>query len=565
MPSPLKYEEMPPFDEAVNAFLAREVMTRDQFNVVAAEMRTRAYTIAGINSAEILQSTHNSITSAIKDGQTLEDFKKFADSTLFKSDWHQETVFRTNIQNAHGVGHWEQAQETKALRPYAMYTGISDNRIRETHAALVGMVFPIDHPFWSMYWPPWGYNCRCQPVTLSQYEVDAAGLQVSQLLPPDLPLPKGDFITPVRGLGTFHPDLSPFTTDIARAVSDDLLSHEIISKLPALAPVVPVAPEIKPKVHLSEYQLRTLEFADSVGGFNKDRMDYIIDMMKYEVKRDPRWNDIANEEWVKKLHAKVLEDTRAGNLDLTINRELARDSKSAQNILEEGRFKNQYETGTSKGYLGPEKGSGRDRWEGYLSNGEIQKNPEYTFIKDGDGLPVDLAKERPIYGYLNSEPAKQLNGTYGHVSFHLEKEVSSRSTFTLGNSSTHNQNDYLLNINGTLGRYNENNLGLIHNLILENNPKTLLGYTEGTVELHSLSAGVQHGYLETQIYGGVEIARDVKFITVNAPYYQRDFKEKEFMARWGKVVEIAKKYNKPIAILLDGNEDKILWSWAPEK
>src|SRR4030042_1453082 len=130
-----EWGDMPPFAEAVAWFLDKEILTREDFNKLAAE--------------EILTRP-----------------------------WHRETVFRTNVLSSYGAGHWEQAQEIRALRPYARYSAVMDGRTRPSHAALHGLIFPLDHPFWRTYWPPWDYNCRCFAVTLSQWEVEQGGLQV---------------------------------------------------------------------------------------------------------------------------------------------------------------------------------------------------------------------------------------------------------------------------------------------------------------------------------------------------------------------------------------------------
>src|SRR4030042_1976036 len=116
-------------------------------------------------------------------GQDLPPFQEaggFVKATeeILTRPWHRETVFRTNVLSAYGAGHWEQAQEIRSLRPYARYSAVMDGRTRPSHAALHGLIYPLDHPFWRTYWPPWDYNCRCFAVTLSQWEVEQGGLQV---------------------------------------------------------------------------------------------------------------------------------------------------------------------------------------------------------------------------------------------------------------------------------------------------------------------------------------------------------------------------------------------------
>ena len=44
------------------------------------------------------------------------------------------------------------------------YRTAHDNRVRPTHAALEGVTLPISDSFWTEYYPPNGWNCRCSVV-----------------------------------------------------------------------------------------------------------------------------------------------------------------------------------------------------------------------------------------------------------------------------------------------------------------------------------------------------------------------------------------------------------------
>lgn len=44
------------------------------------------------------------------------------------------------------------------------YRTAQDDRVREDHAILHGTTLPPSDPFWSLYLPPNGWNCRCQAV-----------------------------------------------------------------------------------------------------------------------------------------------------------------------------------------------------------------------------------------------------------------------------------------------------------------------------------------------------------------------------------------------------------------
>jgi SPP1 gp7 family putative phage head morphogenesis protein len=204
-----------PFEEAVNFFLGKRIMTRAEFDKLAAAEKAKAFTAAYVCQADELQVVYDAVLAAIDKGQTLSDFVAATEEFLTKP-WHRETVFRTNVLSAYGRGHWEQAQDIKALRPYARYSAVMDGRTRPRHVALHGLIYPLDSPFWQLYWPPWDYNCRCAAITLSQWEVDSQGLQVQQTMGANLPQPT-KFTSPARG-GDFQPDYDKYTPELAAQV-----------------------------------------------------------------------------------------------------------------------------------------------------------------------------------------------------------------------------------------------------------------------------------------------------------------------------------------------------------
>ena len=215
--------EMPPFEEAVDWFIAKTAMTRAQFDQLAAAEKGKAFTAAYVHQADQLQRVYDACREAIEQGRTLAEFKKQVGEVLTQP-WHRETVFRTNVLSAYGAGHWEQAQEIKYLRPYGRYSAVMDGRTRPTHAALHGLVYPLDHPFWKSYWPPWDYNCRCGAVTLSEWEVERDNLEVRRELRPDLPPPAKKFQSPAAGV-SFSPDYGKYEPGLAEQLRETVANY----------------------------------------------------------------------------------------------------------------------------------------------------------------------------------------------------------------------------------------------------------------------------------------------------------------------------------------------------
>ena len=145
------------YGQAVDFFLSKRIMPRAEFDQLAAAEKATAFTAARVTTADSLQTVYDEVGRALQQGTTLADFKKDT-AGILDNAWHRETVFRTNVMGAYGLGHWEQAQAVKAMRPYVRYSAVADMRTRPWHMELQGLVFHLDDPFVVEHWCPWEYN-----------------------------------------------------------------------------------------------------------------------------------------------------------------------------------------------------------------------------------------------------------------------------------------------------------------------------------------------------------------------------------------------------------------------
>jgi SPP1 gp7 family putative phage head morphogenesis protein len=85
-----------------------------------------------------------------------------------KSDSQVETIFRTQLQIAQNAGRWQedQSEEIQEILWGYKYVTVGDDRVRPEHEALDGVTLPKDDDFWQTYWPPNGWNCRCQVIPI---------------------------------------------------------------------------------------------------------------------------------------------------------------------------------------------------------------------------------------------------------------------------------------------------------------------------------------------------------------------------------------------------------------
>lgn len=101
-------------------------------------------------------------------GQTIQELqKKFHELKALDMSAvipNAETVVRTESMKILASSRVKSSAE---LESYGMqlwgwrYHAIADSRARETHKAQDGVTAPVEDPFWKIWIPPNGYNCRC--------------------------------------------------------------------------------------------------------------------------------------------------------------------------------------------------------------------------------------------------------------------------------------------------------------------------------------------------------------------------------------------------------------------
>ena len=109
------------FEEAADYFKERVPVTADAFYAIAEEYRSLAFTVSGYTKAQILKKFYDELLSALEDGSTLQEFRANMDDFLEAEGYEglapqqAELIFRTNIQTAYNVGHYQQMTDPAVM------------------------------------------------------------------------------------------------------------------------------------------------------------------------------------------------------------------------------------------------------------------------------------------------------------------------------------------------------------------------------------------------------------------------------------------------------------------
>lgn len=221
------------FEEAVDYFKERVPVTPEQFYKIAAEYRSLAFTVSGYTKAQVLKRFYDEILTAIEEGLTMATFRENMNDFLEAEGYEgltplqADNIFRTNVQTAYNVGHYEQmtSPTVKKLRPYWQYDAVNDSDTRRSHLAMDGRVFMADDPIWDTWFPPNGFRCRCTVKTLSKRQVEERGLSVETKAPQAAQLDDGRFVSimPDPHFATnpakvrFRPDMKDYPEPLVKA------------------------------------------------------------------------------------------------------------------------------------------------------------------------------------------------------------------------------------------------------------------------------------------------------------------------------------------------------------
>lgn len=158
------------FDEALEWFLARLVISTEELAAIEAHAAASAFWISGVSDMRVVQDAFDSLARAIARGDTFRDWQNLIGDEM-SSAWtlrgkaeanRLRLIYRNATQSAYNRGRHEQMSDPliKELRPKWMFDGIGDSRQSEICRACDGTIRPADDPWWDRHTPQLHHACR---------------------------------------------------------------------------------------------------------------------------------------------------------------------------------------------------------------------------------------------------------------------------------------------------------------------------------------------------------------------------------------------------------------------
>lgn len=127
-------------------------------------LENNAFIFSGLKTFHALREVG---LSMVNDDGSIKSFDEFkADVKQINQRYNENYLY---AEYKHAVGTSQMAAkwvdiEADGDRYDLQYRTAGDNKVRPDHAALDGITLPPSDPFWSKYYPPNGWGCRCTAV-----------------------------------------------------------------------------------------------------------------------------------------------------------------------------------------------------------------------------------------------------------------------------------------------------------------------------------------------------------------------------------------------------------------
>ncbi|AIQ00747.1 hypothetical protein Q787_10940 [Ornithobacterium rhinotracheale H06-030791] len=135
------------------------------------KMRQNLFKFSGAKTYTLLEEINQILNS--NKGETFDSFKN---EVLKLNPRYNKNYLQAEWQTAKQAGYhaanWDEYQNNKDLYPNLKYKTQGDNRVREPHRLLNGIIAPLDSDFWKTHYPPNGWRCRCYVVQTAEKPTD---------------------------------------------------------------------------------------------------------------------------------------------------------------------------------------------------------------------------------------------------------------------------------------------------------------------------------------------------------------------------------------------------------
>ena len=423
-----------PFEEAIEFLKSKIPMTKTEWNELEKKLRFRAFTVGALSEADAIEKVKQALIDNLEKREPFyKAWEKFKD--IAKSDGKDyfaryfETVYRTNIQSAYNAGRLMQYKNNTPPAWELLF--MEDSRMSDICTNLMNEVgrqaIKSDDAFWSTVgFPPYHFNCRTTFRAVYPDELQTGEIKITE---PQNPTPL------TNGFGGNPLDKESFwkltdtmleraekyglTDAIERVAKNAGLENFTITKKTKTT-AAKLATKTAPKTEKTEKEVLTKEtekVLDETKKIEDNKASVPATLSNFE-KHSQNWENTVVKKELSDNEIKILGDKVKKLID---DNEYSMRvwNDVLEKILQDGRFKNQFETNTSGGLL------------------DKEMRIKATKQLFGESAIKD-AKDFEKYGYLGTKGFindASAADQYGDCIVHFKKDMlKNRVTYTIDDS-----------------------------------------------------------------------------------------------------------------------------------
>lgn len=195
-----------------------DIKTTDKDYDLLKQLRENIFVFAAFKNYHNIADMVDNLTDDNGEVRSFADFKEAAlgINKIYNENW-LEAEYNTSIGSGQMAVRWNDLWAERENFPYLQYQAVNDERTREAHAQLDGVTLPIDDKFWQQYFPPNGWNCRCDVIALADAkEVPPTSLPSTQEVPMTFRHNSG-------ADGEIFGDEHPYFADVPKETKDKII------------------------------------------------------------------------------------------------------------------------------------------------------------------------------------------------------------------------------------------------------------------------------------------------------------------------------------------------------
>ncbi|MFV5906046.1 phage minor head protein [Klebsiella oxytoca] len=180
-------------------------ITADDYNTLRGNAVAYSFRLANLTRFDIAQDILNALREHLADGKTMQSFVEQLEPVLKNKGWwgyeekidtetgeilskelgtprRLKLIYHNMMMSAYNSGRYESLIQGTKTHPFWRYNAIDDGATRINHLVLNNLVFASDDLFWSIFFPPNGFGCRCSVSGVTAEQVKRDGLLVCKTL-----------------------------------------------------------------------------------------------------------------------------------------------------------------------------------------------------------------------------------------------------------------------------------------------------------------------------------------------------------------------------------------------